>query len=66
MTTKKIEIITRHQVNFGTADKPDYKTKGDFVECESKQADGLIERGYAKDVTPKTAKTKGEIADEGK
>jgi hypothetical protein len=66
MTTKKIEIITRHQINFGTADKPNHKTKGDIVECDSKQADGLIESGYAKDVTPKTAKTKGETADEGK
>lgn len=66
MTTKKIEIITRHQVNFGTADNPDYKTKGDFVDCESKQADGLIERGYAMDVTPKTAKTKEEPTDGGK
>lgn len=63
---KKIEIITRHQVNFGTAKQPDHKTKGDTVECDSKRADVLIDWGYAKDVTPKTTKTKEETTDGGK
>lgn len=59
MARKKIEITTRHHVNFGTADKPDHKTRGDVVECEAGQADELVIRGYAKYTEqPRAAKSK--------
>lgn len=63
MARKKVELTTRHQINFGTAETPDYKTKGDVVECEANQADSLVSRGYAKYVEQQQAAKREAKAD---
>jgi hypothetical protein len=42
-----LEIIYEHQLNFGTADHPDYKTAGDVVNCNKSIAENLVNGGFA-------------------
>lgn len=48
--------MTEHLVNFGTGDKPDYKTAGDVVECDKDVADRLVAGGFAVYIESKKAK----------
>ncbi|SEM81757.1 hypothetical protein [Paenibacillus sp. OV219] len=43
----RLTLADNHQVNFGTADKPDYKTDGDEVSCDKKAAAALVTDGLA-------------------
>lgn len=52
----KIKITTEHLVNFGTGDKPNYKTAGDVVECDKDVADRLVAGGFAVYIESKKAK----------
>lgn len=47
MPVTKIKVTYEHQLNFGTAEKPIYKTDGDIVECEKAIAENLVNGGYA-------------------
>ncbi|WP_308637719.1 hypothetical protein [Paenibacillus silvisoli] len=43
----RLTLAANHQINFGTADKPDHKTDGDQVSCDKKAAAALVTGGLA-------------------
>ncbi|MFC5528471.1 hypothetical protein [Cohnella yongneupensis] len=42
----RVRVLTEHRLNFGTAQKPIYKTKDDEIGCAPEVAERLAVRGY--------------------